>query len=49
MLSDLNGDMDGQDVRVGWYKGKYVSEKHPPYVAWVKQKQSERIARTLEK
>lgn len=43
-----NGNLDNQTVEVGWFKGKYVDLQHGPYQAWVKTKQGERIARTLE-
>lgn len=43
-----NGNLDGQEIAVGWFKGKYVNLSHPPYQAWVKVKQGERIAKTLE-
>jgi hypothetical protein len=43
-----NGDIDGQEVKIGWFKGKFVPRDYPPYVDWVRQKQGERIARTLE-
>lgn len=42
------GSMDGQEIVVGWYKGKYVELSNQGYQSWVKMKQGERIAKTLE-
>lgn len=43
-----NEDLNSQEFSTGWYKGKYVSLDHPGWNAWAKQKQGERIARTLK-
>jgi hypothetical protein len=42
-----SGNLDGQAITVGWYKGKYVDKDRSDFVAWAKQKQGERIARAL--
>jgi archaellum biogenesis ATPase FlaH len=40
--------IDGQGFMTGWYKGLYVSLDNPEYQKWAKQKQVDRINRTME-